>query len=313
MLQPQNPDYQRRALVLAWEAETAKQAPSNWPVNPKFIAQADPQFLNDVLAESLKNNHSHAAVSAINAIAGRRDLGVLMTPDGKPSPLASALVSPNRSVRFAALAAIMALDPASPYPGSSRVPEALAWFANSGAESRALIAMPTIAAATDLAGQLVPHKFIAEATNNGRELLAMARDTTDVEAILVDMDILSPHIREVLYELRMNPTTGEVPVAITATEGRLEAAKRLTEEHQRVIAVPRPHSDEVITNVMNQLAALTDRDVVPPNERTAQATQAKAWLARLESGSRPFYVIRRMARLTPAPPRRDEPENLPKP
>ena len=65
--------------------------------------------------------------------------------------------------------------------------------------------MPTNAAATDLAGQLVSQKFTAEATNNGRELLAMARDTPDVEAIFVDMDIISPHIREVLYELRMNP------------------------------------------------------------------------------------------------------------
>jgi CheY-like chemotaxis protein len=312
-LQPQNSGYQRRALVLAWEAESSKQTPRNWPVNPKFISQADPQFLNDVLTESLKDNHPHAAIAAINAMAQRRDLGVLMTSDGKPSPLASALASPNRNVRFAALTAIMTLDPAAPYPGSSRVPEALAWFANSSAESRALVAMPTSSAATNLAGQLAAQQFAAEATNSGRELIAMARDTTDVEAIFVDMDIILPHIREVLYELRMNPATGEVPIAILAAEGRLEAAKRLTEEHQRVIAVPRPHSDEVLANVVKQLAALADRDTVPANERVAQATQAKAWLAKLESGSRPFYVIRRMARLAPAPPHQGAPENLSKP
>jgi CheY-like chemotaxis protein len=312
-LQPQNPDYQRRALVLAWEAESSNQTPRNWPVNPKFISQADPHFLNDVLAESLKNNHPHAAISAINALAGRRDLGVLMTPDGKPSPLASALASPNRNVRFAALTAIMALDPTSPYPGSSRVPEALAWFAGSGDERRVLIAMPTHAAATGLAGQLASQKLTAEATNNGRELLAMARDTTDVEAILVDIDIILPHIREVLYELRMNPATGEVPIAILSAEGRLEAAKKLAEEHQRVMAVPRPHTDEVLANVMKQLAALADREVVPANERVAQATKAKIWLAKLESGARPFYVIRRMARLAPAPPHRGAPQNPPTP
>jgi CheY-like chemotaxis protein/HEAT repeat protein len=312
-LQPQNPDYQRRALVLAWEAESSKLTPRNWPVNPKFISRADPQFLNDVLTESLKNNHSHAAISAIKAMAERHDPSVLMTSDGKPSPLASALGSPNRNVRFAALTAIMALDPASPYPGSSRVPEALAWFAASSADQRALVAMPTRAAATDLAGQLVPQKFTAEATNSGRELIALARDTTDVEAIFVDMDIIAPHIREVLYELRMNPATGEVPIAIMAAEGRLDAAKKLAEEHQRVIAVPRLHSDEVLTKVVQQMAALNDRDAVPANERVAQATQAKAWLTKLESGGRPFYVIRRMARLTPAAPHRDAPENLPKP
>jgi CheY-like chemotaxis protein len=312
-LQPQNSAYQRRALVLAWEAESSNQTFRNWPVNPKFISQADPQFLNDVLTESQKNNYPHAAISAINAIAQRRDLSVLMTPDGQPSPLAAALASPNRNVRFAALGAIMALDPPSPYPGSSRVPEALAWFAASGAERRVLVAMPTHASATDLAGQLISHKFIAEATNNGRELLVTARDTPDVEAILVDMDILSPNIREVLYQLRMNPTTGEVPIAILAAEGRLEAAKRLAEEHQRVIAVPRPHSDGVLDSVMNQLATLAGRGVVPANERMAQAAQARAWLGKLESGSRPFYVIRRMARLAPAPPPRDELPTLPKP
>jgi CheY-like chemotaxis protein len=173
--------------------------------------------------------------------------------------------------------------------------------------------MPTSAAATNLAGQLASQKLTAEATNSGRELIAMARDTTDVDAIFVDMDIILPHIREVLYELRMNPATGEVPIAIMAAEGRLEAAKRLTEEHQRVVAVPRPHSDEVLANVVKQLGTLADRDAVPANERVAQATQAKAWLAKLESGARPFYVIRRMARLVPAPSHRDAPENLPKP
>ena len=43
---------------------------------------------------------------------------------------------PNRRVRFAALRAIMTLDPKSPYPGSSRVPEAFAWFAGGTGERR---------------------------------------------------------------------------------------------------------------------------------------------------------------------------------
>lgn len=312
-LQPGNSDYQRRALILAWEAESSKQSPRNWPVNPKFIEQADTQFLSDVLTESLKNNHSHAAVSAINALAKRRDPSLLITADGKPSPIVDALASPNRYVRFASLSAIMALDPTSPYPGSSRVPEALAWFANGSAESRALVAMPTNGAAASLAGQLVAHKFIAEAVNNGHDLVRLARETSDVDAIFVDMDILLPQIREVIYELRMNPTTGAVPIALMAAEGRLEAAKKLAEEHQHVVAVPRPHSEEVLTRVVRQLAALNDRDIVPANERVAQATQAKAWLAKLESGSRPFYAIRRMARLGPAPPRREALEKLPVP
>ncbi len=310
LLQPNNTDYQRQALVLAWEAETANPAVLNWPVNPRFVAQAEPHFLDNVLSDALNGNHPRAAVHAIQALAERRDPSVLLTVDGKPSPLAAALLSPNRRVRFAALTAIMALDPTAPFPGSSNVPEALAWFADGAAESRVLVAMPTIAAASDLAGQLTAHKLIPAAMNNGRELLTMARTTPDIDAILVDYDTLLPPIREVLYQLRTNPTTGEVPIAILAADGRLEAAKRVAEQHQRVIAVPRPHTDQVLTSIVQQLAKLAGRDTVPANERAAQANQARQWLAKLESGVRPFYVIRRTTR-TSAPPARNESETLP--
>src|SRR5207248_9185212 len=133
----------------------------------------------------------------------------------------------------------------------------------------------------------------AEATNRGRDAVVMARDMPNLEAIFVDMDIQVPGIREVLYELRTNPTTGEVPIAVLAGDGRFEAAQRLAAEHQRVIAVPRPHSPEVVANAVKELAQLSGADSVPANERAAQAAQAKSWLAKLESGSRPFYVIRR--------------------
>jgi hypothetical protein len=309
-LRPDNPDYRRKALVLSWEAASFNPVTRNAPAQQ--LASVSPQQLNEILAEALQENHPHAAVTTINAIVQRRDRSVLITPDGKPSPLANALISPNRNVRFAALTAIMALDPSSPYPGSSRVPEALAWFADSSAERRALIAMPTNASAGDLAGLLATEKLTTEATNRGRDLIRMAREMPDVEAIFVDLEILTPGIRDVLYELRINATTGDIPIAILAADGRLEAAKRLAEEHTRMIAVPRLHSPETVANTVKQLAALSDRDLPPANVRTAQAAQAKAWLDKLESGARPFYVIRRTASLlTPTQTRSGAPPNTP--
>jgi hypothetical protein len=174
--------------------------------------------------------------------------------------------------------------------------------------------MPTTAAATDLAGQLMAQGFAAEATNRGRELVEMAREMPDIEIILVDMGILLPGIRDVLYELRMNPTTGGVPIAILAADGRLEAAKQLAAEHKRIIAVPRPHSSEVVANTVKQLEALAGRDSLPPaNTRAAQAAQAQAWLAKLESGARPFYVIRATAERTLRPQQANSPANPPAP
>jgi CheY-like chemotaxis protein len=264
------------------------------------LTQADPRMLNDALAVALKNNYSHAALAIVEALAGRGDANILITADGRPSPLADALNSPSRRVRFAALQAIMALNPAAPYPGSSRVPDTLTWFALGTGERQAMVAMPTNAAASDLAGQLAAYELAAEATNRGRDAVDLARAMPSLEIILIDMNILAPDIRQVLYELRSSPTTGDIPIALLAADGRLDDAKRLAAEHTRVIAVPRPHAPEALANIVADLAKLMTHDEVPAEQRTAQAEQAKKWLAQLSSGNRPFYTIRRMATFTPA-------------
>jgi CheY-like chemotaxis protein len=223
-----------------------------------------------------------------------------MTADGKPSPLADALNSPNRRVRFAALKAIIALNPASPYPGSSRVPDALNWFAGGSSETQAIVAMPTNADAGDLAGQLAAHQFVTEATNRAHDAVEMARSMPNLALVLIDMNILLPDIREAVYELRTNAATGDVPIAILAPDLRLDAAKRLAAEHTRVIAVPRPHTAGALASIVSDLEKLAARDPVSADERIAEAAQAQKWLAMLSSGNRPFYTFRHLASRTRA-------------
>ena len=113
------------------------------------------------------------------------------------------------------------------------------------------------------------------------------------------MNILVPDVREVIYQFRITPATGDIPIALLAADGRLDAAKRLASEHTRVIAVPRPHTPEALTHIVEDLKKLSARDEVPADERAAQAEQAQKWLATLSSGNRPFYTFRRMAMRTP--------------
>ena len=168
-IRPDNPDDQQRALVLRLEASglTHGNPVAGNPINPALLAQADPNVLSHALADALKASYSHAALALVQALGTHGDPNILLTADGKPSPLADALTSPDRRVRFAALKAIMALNPAAPYPGSSRVPDALAWFAGSTGESQAVVAMPNLAVASDLVGQLAALQFNAEPTNRG--------------------------------------------------------------------------------------------------------------------------------------------------
>ncbi|HEX4415931.1 MAG TPA: hypothetical protein VH107_20030 [Lacipirellulaceae bacterium] len=302
-IRPDNGDDQRQALVLRLEAAGLTAKPNSPPAIPR-LSQADPHELSAALGEALKNNYSHAALALVDALSQQPDASILLTADGKPSPLTDALNSPNRRVRFAALKALMALNPAVPYPGSSRVPDTLAWFAGSTGEGQAVVAMPTNATAGDLAGQLAEHHLAAQAVNRGHDAVEMAASLPDLELILVDMNILLPEIREVVYQLRITPATGDVPIALLAADGRLDAAKRLASEHTRVIAVPRPHTAEALASIVDSLSKLSARDEVPADERAAEADQAKKWLTMLSSGSRPFYTFRPATlRTLAAPPR----------
>ncbi|MEX0585986.1 MAG: hypothetical protein WD176_05045 [Pirellulales bacterium] len=289
-LRPDNRDYQRYAMVLDLEAAAfAANRPSITP------ADVDSPLLNDALVGALRDNLPRAAVALIDELAKRRDVGVLYVKAPKPSPLADALNHSNRRVRFAALRAIVALDPTLPYPGSSRVPDALAYFTASAGDRRAAVAMPTLERATDLAGKLAAHQLEADGFNNGHAAVKFALDQSDLEFVLVDMNILLPDVRQVVYELRIHPTTGDVPIALLAADGRLGAAEQIAAEHNRVIAVSRPHTPEALAQIVERLQAAAGRDAVNAAERAEQSAEATAWIANLLAADRPFYVLQRAA------------------
>jgi CheY-like chemotaxis protein len=289
---PENAGYARQAMVLELEA-AALTGRAPFPEIAHQLELADVHLLNQTLAEALAAADAHAAIALINTLAARANGDILGSADSRPSPLASALRNTNRHVRFAALRAIMTLGPKSPYPGSSRVPEALAWFAAGTGERRAVVAMRTAVAATELAGLMPSERLQPTAAATGREAVDLALTMPDLEMIFVDVNINDPDIRQVVYELRINPTTAEIPIAILAPTSRLADAEQIASEHSRVIAVPRIHSPEVLNRVVTQLTTLSGRFATPANVRAAEAVEALTWLTRLAMGDRPFYKLRR--------------------
>jgi CheY-like chemotaxis protein len=133
---------------------------------------------------------------------------------------------------------------------------------------------------------------LGTATNRGRVAVDGALEMPDLELVLVDMNLIEPDIRQVLYELRISPATGEIPIAILAADGRLEAAERLAMEHDRVIATPRPHSPDALQRTVEDLIARNPRNFVPADERLSQAADARRWLDQLRKSRRDFYTIR---------------------
>ena len=116
----------------------------------------------------------------------------------------------------------MTLDPQTSFPGASRVPETLGYFATSASERRAVVAMPVADHATTLAGRLANMGVDAEPAGRGGAAVALAQQSADLEMMLVDMDIDGPGVRDVIYALRTNPATGQVPIGLLATSDRLD-------------------------------------------------------------------------------------------
>ncbi|MEX2171017.1 MAG: hypothetical protein WD851_16985 [Pirellulales bacterium] len=282
-------DAKRQALLLGLEANWILGADAAEPLD---LASTNPLELSQTLVDALTDRRHGAAIAIAAELGERGEAAVLYSADGKPSPLAAALNSPHPQVRYTALAAILQIDPRSPFPGSSRVAEVLTRLARSTGAQRAVVAMPPIERAATLAGQLAAQQIDAIPVELGGDAVAESSQSPDVELVLVDMAIDRPDLREVLFQLRRTAATGAVPIGILAPAGRLADAEALAGEHEGVLAFSRPHTPEANAAIVAELRLALPRGWPTAEERRVQAAQSLAWIDRLLSERRRFYNLR---------------------
>ena len=116
-----------------------------------------PGFGAAVVGDVLKFARGERCLGA--AVAAAEILGEIGKADEvlrgeEPTPLVEALRDPDRRVRMAAVAAIVRLQPAVGFAGSSRALEALCFFAAGGTGRRALVAGPNVDALREMAEML---------------------------------------------------------------------------------------------------------------------------------------------------------------
>lgn len=296
-VEPGNPAARRLALVLDLEGRSYLEPDGVTP--PTYSELVLTGFstgeLSDALSLSLDNRYAGAAAAIAVALGDRGDASMLVTGGGRPSPLAEALAAPHPAVRFAALRAVMGLQPESPFPGASRVAGALVGFAEAGASRVAVVATPTTQRSATLGGWLAGVGIEALITNNGGEAVRLA-DNSDLEMVLLDLAILNPNARETLFRLRRRPASGQAPVALLAPAGRLDQAKAIAREHRGVVAFPRPQNAASLAALTDALATRTPVGWPTAAERAELAAVSRGWigdLLRATPGQGPrFYNLR---------------------
>jgi len=253
------------------------------------VAEFGVEVVEDLLVYALNSGHAPVATAAARILGHEGDAQTLLYRQARPAPLTRAMCDADRRVQLAAVEAILQLEPAQAFAGSSRVMETLAHLAASGGTPRALVAGSSTAESQRVGGYLVALGYEFDTAVNGREAIRKLLSSPDYELVLVDSAMARPTVDFFLQELRHDCRTAKLPVGVLAREGRLARARLLTRRDPLAEAFPRPHTADVVQWQVERVLQLLGRDRILAAERERQAAQSLKLLADLTGGDRRFY------------------------
>jgi hypothetical protein len=204
--------------------------------------------LEQALEEAERRGRPGAMVGALNLLARRGSSVQLAGLGREPGVVTRFLDHPDRTVRFAAAEAVMALRPADPYPGSSKLAATLVHFVRTAGGPQAVLADFRLDEATRLGalvaemgrGQGHPNGYeIVTATNPGATVRA-AIGSADVELVLIEHAMAAPQSGRLIQQLRRDPRTARLPVLIVAGTEEFDAAVSLARGIPLCQAILRP-------------------------------------------------------------------------
>lgn len=258
----------------------------------KFAAALGPEQLGEVLAKAVKENKVAAAIACAKLLGEQVDSQAFRSTGGRPSPLATAVGHADRELRYVALEAIMKLSPQATFAGASNVPKALWEFAAGASAPEAVVASLIAVRGSNWAAQLRERGLNATAVTSGSQALAIATESPSLSLILLDSDIGRPSLREMVFQLRSHSRTGRIPIAVLSSLSSLDRSRRIADHDDRLIAVPRPHDEVAMDDLIRQLNEL-GHSQESLERRTQQAVQALTWIGQLLEAGHPYDELLR--------------------
>jgi hypothetical protein len=256
-------------------------------------AAAGTEVLEQALNLSLRKKMHGAAIAILDILGEVGNATMLEDPAGQPRAVSLALLDGNRRVRYSAAEAIVGWDPKRAYPGSSRLPEVLGFFASTGGRPRVLIGHPRLGVAQTIAGHFSQLGFEADPVMTGRQALLMALESPDY-AFAVFSDALDrPAFSDIIQQLRKDPRTAALPIGIAAREANRQRAEWLAARDDLTLALALPLELEAAAFDTRRLLAAAGRSLMSQSERMRQARFALDALAKYaeQEDSYTFYDL----------------------
>lgn len=275
----------RRNLCLTAFLEDAKHRGGlDHPLSPAVaeqVAAFGVAAVNDLLADAIASDHTATAIGAVEVLGKFGSPAVLEHSDGRRSPLAEAARNSDRRVRFAAIEAILKLRPATPFPGASSVAEGLKFFASTSGVRRALVAHPKSGIAQQLAGYLSTLGYEVDIATNGRLAFNFAINSPDYEVAIIHAAIDRPRVDDLLGQLRKDPRTARLPVALIAVPEDPTRTERLARGVPLCHTFAEPQDAAALKSQVERLLSMPGCQPVPFDVRTHHAGWAIAAIAQL--------------------------------
>lgn len=258
------------------------------PIDPDTIggqlSQLDRRELSALLADCLTQRRTVAAAALAEILGASGDASLLYPAGVQPTPLVRAAAADDRRVRFAALGAIIRLKPTRPFSGSSQVPRGLEYFIGAVGTRAGVAAAPHLAEATRLGSLLAQGGIEPHVATDARGMFQLASQMLDCEVVLLDALIPPSGAFDALAELRRDPRTARLPVAVVAGPEHEELARDIARHDPLAAAWIRPMHAEGVAFQLQQLeeqALSQGVEAGSPELRTRQAALALDWLEQL--------------------------------
>ena len=247
---------------------------------------AGPDVVSAALTLSLTSRNHSAALGAIDALSQIGARHQLRLTDGQRSPIQAALSYPDRRVQLAAAAAILQLDPDTPFAGSARVVHILGRALQDDGAKTCLVVDGNSERGQRM-GQLIANTaYQMRIAGTGRDAFRTAAERTDIELIVIHLNISRWALSQTIANLRADARTAAIPILIY---GPHEMRGRLTSLLRRDRSLGWLPDSQTAANLKPDLDAFMAQITGPEltaKQRLGQQTTAAFWLAHISNRNR---------------------------
>lgn len=291
-----NPASQRnRQLYILTQLELAKrQVGPNMPVDASSLIRElklNAFEANDSIVQALKLELYPAACACCEIVKFIGDSSSLDRLSGNYPPLTHAILCGERCVQFAALDAIIGLDPKHAFAGASHAVTLAVYLASGTGQPTALIGHHRLEVAQTYAATVASSGLDGDAAMTGKEIFKIATTDSDIEIILISDTITSPSFANLIQQLKSDWRTRQIPIALLFSDDFRGNRARIRLQKTGVTVIPFTAVPSLITSSVDRMV-----DQVRPfredrAERMRQAKVTVRWLAKVASNRKDYSFL----------------------